>query len=166
MKPDDPLYIVVCNCIPACTSRNMHNQMPHTDCWDKFCKGITDDEILAEKLKKHRKPKMKDMTEEQKFFIDAFKQATYAKGFANFKNTNYGGVAAKRETSATIKYNVFSNIISYDDRCKRGLFDGFFINEINTNVYNEMHKIIDDGKCKNYNASKEIKKVFDEVDKI
>ena len=163
----DAYYIIVCNAISEARERQLNNEMVHTECWHKFCEGIESNEVLAEKLKKHRKPKPAPFTEEQNRAIEAFKNASNSFNFRELSWTREKCLrATRRGTSSSVVYNPYSGSVTYEDRRKDSLFKGVFDRQISVNVYNKMHEILEDGKHDDYSVAKVVSRVVEETNKI
>lgn len=75
-------------------------------------------------------------------------------------------VCKKYGASDSIEYNVYTDTISYYNRRKKTLFDGFVERQIETNVYNKFHELLKDNKHSDYDALKTIGNCFEQVSKI
>lgn len=119
---------------------------------EEWCKNVNTVEEFWQKLDSHKTPKIK-LTIEQEQKIEIFIKAAYNCGYRNSTKKRDGSVVCKQNgTSDVVKYNVHSDMISYDNRRKRQLFDSFIENQKTTNIYNEFHKLLNDGQHSDYNA--------------
>ena len=165
LKNDD-CYVVVCNAITEARNLGLQNVMPHTACWGAFCQNISSDETLAQKLKKHRMPKAKPLSEEQTRCVKAFVYAASRCGFHDSSNTRDNGIrASKRGTSASVVYNPYTKTITYHDKRKEFLFKSLVDREVVAEVYNEMHKFLGDDKRDDFSALKSIAGIIREANK-
>lgn len=141
--------------------------MVHTDCWNKFCEGVDNDLALATKLKKHRIPSVKPLTEEQKREVEAFEKAAAAYGYWTITKPRNGCIkATKNGTTCSVLYNTYSGVIKYEDRRKSELLKSLFDRQIETNIFNKMHEILGDGKRDDYSALGTIAGVVEETNKF
>ncbi len=166
IRSNERFYIII---IPH-EYRSQHkklrdNMMVHIGEWTKFCEGITSERELVDKLINHKTPRAKDFTEQEIKKIEAFKKACYDYDFKEEFDKPFGVKCKKRGTSVYAEYNVFKDTISVDFRGKRGLFDGFYQRQIETNIFNLMHKYLEDGRHSDYSASKAINEVFEQAKK-
>lgn len=160
-------YLIVCNAIPEARSEGLENLIVHTHCWETFCAGITSDASLASKLKKHRKPKPRPLTEEQNRHVEAFKTAAYQHNFKSLPNTRDGRVKAERlGTTMSLIYNPYTDVISYHDRRKYELFKPLFDRQLETNVYNKMQELLGTDKRDDYSVEKVFSDVVNSVNKM
>ena len=166
MLKGEEYYIVVCNAIPEARSQGLENLMAHTECWNKFCEGIDNNLVLATKLKKHRIPSARPLTEEQQKGVEAFEKASSSYGYCTISKTRDGCIKAiKNGTTCYILYNPYSGIIKYGDRKKNELLKTLLDRQIETNIYNKMHEILGDGKHDDYSALGTIAGVIEEIKK-
>lgn len=166
LSKNDECYVVVCNGIPVAREMGLQNIMPHTTCWNNFCENITSDEILAQKLKKHRMPKAKPLSEEQAKCVRAFIYAASRCGFHESVNTRDNGVrASKRGTTSSVTYNPYSKTITYHDKRKDFLFKSLVDREVVAEVYNKMHEYLGDDKRDDFSALKSIAEIIREANK-
>lgn len=161
----------VCIIVPPTEARKKYkklkdNLMVHYDEWIEFCKENITEEMFAEKLSKHKTPRKKSFTELEQKYIDAFKTACSTFGFYECFEKPYGIKCKQHSSSLYLEYNVYSDEINIDFRGKKGLFDGFYMREIVTKIYNKMHEILDDGQLKEYSAKDTIQKIVSETEKI
>lgn len=156
---DASYYLIILNGREEFRNIKVKNMTPHISCWNEFCKDIKDTDDFIKKITKNRIPRCKGYTIEEENKINAFLQATKEKGFyLNGTQKKNGSVkVSKRGTSAILTYNPYTEAIKYDDRCRRGLFDGFFINEIYSKIRNRMNEILGLEVKEEYNASTEFK---------
>lgn len=141
------------------------NFFVHVNEWDEFCNGVSTDKELVKKIQNLHMKRTKKMTEEESKRLDAFKKACKSFGFYKEVPKTYGARMRKRGTSIYVDYNVFSDKISVDHRCQKGLFDSLYTREIVAKIYSEMHNILGDGKTDNYNPAETIKKISEDVKK-
>lgn len=142
------------------------NMMVHVREWAEFCEGITSERELVDKIIAHKTPRAKDFTESEMKKIEAFKKACYDYDFKETFNKPFGIKCKKRGTSVYAEYNVFKDVISVDFRGKRGLFDGFYQRQIETNIFNRMHKYLEDGRKSDYDCNQAIQEVFDKANEM
>jgi hypothetical protein len=142
------------------------NFLVHYDEWEKFCDGITTDEELSEKFRKHRVPKQLPFTNEEHKRIDAFIQACKEVSFVKEFNKPYGIKMQQQGSSLYVEYNVFADSININHRGKRGMFDGFYERQIIANIYNKMHQILNDGNNDMYNYKEAIETINKQVNEI
>ena len=167
LAKDDETYIVVCLAIPEARSLGLQNMMPHTDCWNRFCQGVSSNDELAIKLKKHRMPKAKPLTEEQMKLVEAFVRAATDCGYRMILNTRDNGVRAVRSgTTSAVVYNPYSKTISYTDKRKDFLMKSLIDREVIARVYNKMHEYLGDDKRDDYSAAKTIGGIISETNKM
>ena len=164
---DDMYYIIVCNAIPEARARNLNNEMAHTECWQNFCNGIESNEVLAEKLKKHRRPRPAPLSDEQNKAVEAFQTAASYYGFKKLNVTREKCLkATKYGSTSSVVYNPYSGSVTYEDRRKDSLFKGMCDRQIAVNVYNKMHAILDDGKHDEYSVTKVFSQAVEETNKF
>lgn len=167
LAKDDETYLIVCLAIAEARDAGLQNMMPHTTCWDEFCSDVTSNADLACKLKKHRMPKAKPLTEEQLTRLKAFMQAASDCGYRMMSNTRDNGVkATKNGTTSAVVYNPYSNTISYTDKRKDFLMKSLIDREVIARVYNKMHEYLGDGKRDDYSAAKTIGGIISETNKF
>ena len=142
------------------------NWIVHTDEWLEFIKDIKTEEEQFLKMSQHKKPHKKPFTEDEKLELDAFRKSCYNFGFRKVFEKSYGLKCQKVGSSVYIEYNIYTQNMEVDFKGKHGLFDGFYMGEIKSKIYNGMNEILGISERDNYSANTEIKKVFDEVDKI
>ena len=160
-------FLIVCNAIPEARARKLSNFMAHVACWNTFCSGITSDEDLAEKLRKHRKPKLKPLTEEQETRVEAFKQAAYTFGYRILTWTREGCLKARKDGySSTLTYNPYDKSLSYGDNRADFLLKSLVDRELVARVYNKMHELLGDGKRDDYTALGTINQVIEETNRF
>ena len=150
--------------------RKMHkkfnqNMMVHYPEWVAFCADVTNDEELANKLIKHKTPRVNSFSEEEVRHINAFTSACRLLGFFVEYDKPYGKKCQQRGTSLYLEYNAFTDKIDVNHRGKRGMFDSIYERQIIANVYNKMHAILNDGKHDDYSATKTIADITAEVNK-
>lgn len=167
LTKDDECYIVVCNGVPEARAVGLQNIMPHTACWDEFCRNITSNEYLAQKLKKHRPPKARPLTEEQLKLVETFTRAAFDCGYRVCSSTRDNGVrAVKNGTTSALEYNPYSNTISYKDKRKDFLFKSLVDRELVAKVYNKMHEYLGDDKRDDFSALGTIEGIMTEANEM
>jgi hypothetical protein len=77
-------------------------------------------------LENYKIKKEKPLTDEEKQRIDTFVKAASCLGFSISTKSKNGCKCKTRGGSDTLSYNVKSDKVGYDNRRKKGLFDGFF----------------------------------------
>ena len=163
-RTDDMFYIIIIpNALRGSHARLKDNMFVHVDEWDEICKGVSTDDELAEKIIKSKFKKKNILTTDEQSRIEAFKKACMAYNFKMEVSKPYGVRMRQRGSSVYVDYNVYMDMIEVDYRGRRGLFDGFYQKQIVTNIYNEMHKILADGKHSDYNYKDSINQVLNEV---
>ena len=165
-RPEEKFYIIVIpSALRGSHSRLKENMFVHVNEWDELCNGVTTDEELAAKIIGSKFKKSNELSEDESNRLDAFKKACMAYNFKMEVSKPYGVRMRQRGSSVYVDYNVYMDMIEVDYRGRRGLFDGFYQKQIATNIYNEMHKILADGKHDNYNYKDSINQVMAEVGK-
>lgn len=131
------------------------NLIMHADEMEDLVHGCSIPDAFN-RLEHAKKPKKEKPGEEEKRKIQAFIDAAYKCGFRKtVKNNANGDVACKENGSSnTVFYNVYSDVIEFYNRRKKGLFDGLADRQIEANVYNAFHKILEDGMHDDYDAVK------------
>ncbi len=150
--------------------RKMHkkfnqNMLVHYPEWVEFCKDVTTDVELANKLIQHKTPRVAKFSDDEVRRLNAFVSACRTYGFFVEYDKPYGKKCQQRGSSVYLEYNVFTDSIDINHRGKRGLFDSFYERQIVANIYNKMHEILKDGKHDDYSAAKTISGIADEVNK-
>ena len=121
---------------------SINNFIAHKDEWDKFSKGLSDEE-LALKLINHKKPRKKPLTEEQINNIEIFKKVCYRYDFNKCvisKDKRFVRMR-RNKSSFTIIYDIIYDRISYDTRANEGLFKGLHSKELVSKINNEFNEM-------------------------
>jgi len=106
---------------------------------DCISEGLSEEEKM-DKLRGIKKPRFKGFTEEQKVNAELFKELCRKRGYVKSTISKRTMKFSKRGTSFKITYDVITESISYDYRCK-GLFDGLFIMTIISELKHEFDKL-------------------------
>ena len=122
---------------------------------------------MATKLKKHRMPSAKPLSEAQNKAVEAFEKAAATYGYWNTSKMRDGCFkAVKNGTTCYILYNPYSGVIKYGDRKKNEFLKPLLDRQIETNVFNKMHEILGDGKRDDYNALGVLAQAVEETNKF
>lgn len=143
------------------THKNLkENFYCHKDEWLEFVKDCSTYDDVAEKLKKHKKPKRESLTDEDAIKIRAFEKAAFKFGFTEDIKRPYGIKMKIPKSSAYAEYNVYADqfIVEYNN--KVGLFETFVESEMHSRILNEMNKLLGNG------GEVEIKSAIQEVNKV
>lgn len=137
-----------------------NNQVVHTKELENLIASASTMEEVADILEKSS-AKTENLTEEEKEKIQIFINAAYTCGFKDVTKNSKGVVEIKKYgTSDKIRYNVYSDDISYHNKRKKQLFDSFLERQQVTDVYNAFHKLLGDNKSSDYDAISEISECF------
>lgn len=143
-----------------------NNQVVHLNELVDFSKNMTTIKEVVDAMEKH-KVKKETLTKEQENLMDVFIEAAYFYDFKVATKKKDGIVVCKKYgASDSIEYNVYTDTISYYNRRKKALFDGFVERQIETDVYNKFHELLKDNKHSDYDALKTIGNCFEQVSKI
>lgn len=147
--------------------RKMIRTSYHEDCWIGFVGDITDENELLAKMAKHRVPRKKPFTEDETTRIKAFEDTCRQIGFYPLESQPAYGMKCKKSChSETLTYNVYLDIIDFDKRGQRELFDGFYEREIIARVRNKMNEILGVDKRDNFSAEKAIGGVMNKAQEM
>jgi hypothetical protein len=133
---------------------------------DAISEGLTDAEKL-EKLRGNKMPRFKGFTSEQNKNSEIFKSVMKNRHYWDFTLSGRTLKAHQRGTSLIFEYDMILERISGDHRGRRGMFDGIFLRQAETEIQNEIEKL--QGKenpCKIETAQSAINEVVKEVNKF
>lgn len=142
------------------------NAVIHQDEWEELKKEFGSIDKVLEYMGKSTKPRREKLTGQKKEMAEQFIEAAYCYGYRDSKYTKDGAQAKMSGASDLLKYNAYSDRISYSNRRQRGMFDGLFTNQLVANVWNKMHELRGDGKRNNYSADGIINKAIDKTKEI
>lgn len=153
-QKNEELVILICPYEMRDTYKKfMNNQVAHLDEVENVINNSTSFENFWENMNNFKKAKTEKMSEEQEKRIDIFINAAYNRGYRKAVKKANGTVSCtKSGTSDRVEYNVFSDGIEYFNRRKRCLGDSFVACDIVAGIYNEFHRLLNDGKHDDYNG--------------
>ncbi len=132
-------------------AKQYHNTVISKESFDMLSEKYTDEMEFLEAIKNHKMPSLK-FSDEELARKEAFTKAAYDMGY--IRTTYKAGILKcyKPRTTCVLSFNIQTENIQYDDKRKKGLFDGMFDKQVVTNAYNGYHKLLEDGKHDDYNA--------------
>ena len=147
-KNNEPVVTII-TCGEA--AKQYHNVVISKTAFDMLNASYINDKNLLEAIWSHKMPSLK-FSDEELTRKEAFTKAAYNMGY--IRTTYKAGILKcyKPRTTCVLSFNIQTENIQYDDKRKKGLFDGMFDKQVVTNVYNEYHKLLEDGKHDDYNA--------------
>lgn len=144
------------------------NVVAHSSEIDIVKSHCESEDKFLEALGLHKTPrKPNTLNKEQLKHIEEFIQACRQYRFYESTRTKNGVKCKLHGSSDTLEYNARTDKIHHSSkRRSRGLFDGLFIQQLITNVWNEMHKLLGDGKHDDYNARNIIQSAVDKINEM
>jgi len=142
LLPDEECFLIIGNAFEEARKLKIGNFPAHCTCWNEFSEGITENEELARKIKRHRTPKCV-LTEEHWKRVYAFFVAGRNIGFWGDSTKMYkGGIfrIKKSGTSDVLEYCPVTDVITYRNSRRKGLFDCFYKAELLDLFRNAMNK--------------------------
>lgn len=137
----------------------------HSKELDEISNGFTEEDVM-EKLRHIKKPKFKGFTEEQKSKAEVFKKVCNERGFYNDTLSKRTLKMGKRGTSFKITYDMITSQIGSDYRGRKGLLDGLYTMQLESEIQHEFEKRLGLKPCKIVTAKSIIQKAIDDTDKL
>lgn len=152
----EELVVVICPYEFKLKYKNLNrNKIVHVDEVNELINKSTTFEEFWDYFGNIKKPRKEKLTEEQEKRIEIFIDAAYNKGYRYSTKKSNGTVSCKKNGSSDrVEYNVYSDNISYFNKRKKGFGDVFVERGFVTQVYNEFHRLLNDGKRDDYDAIK------------